>query len=150
MSLSWPGNTFSKIVLHDGNVLVTERLIFKVFISTSCFRSLADCYPLLEVGDMLMMGNNPDPMCVFTYVQSLCHSLCKIEKETRDKEKVEKDTAGDGRENGGEKGGDAAEEGKSAEITESQEETEDTCDGENAPISCETEGKGGVCVDSES
>uniref|UniRef100_A0A3B4UN68 Calponin-homology (CH) domain-containing protein n=1 Tax=Seriola dumerili TaxID=41447 RepID=A0A3B4UN68_SERDU len=41
--------------------------------------SLADCCPLLEVSDMIMMGNNPDPMCVFTYVQSLCHSL-KTEK----------------------------------------------------------------------
>ncbi|XP_053735322.1 smoothelin-like 1 [Synchiropus splendidus] len=49
--------------------------------------SLADCCPLLEVEDMLMMGNNPDPMCVFTYVQSLCHSLTKIEKERKDKEK---------------------------------------------------------------
>ncbi|CDQ96198.1 unnamed protein product, partial [Oncorhynchus mykiss] len=32
---------------------------------------MADCYPLLEVGDMLLMGNRPDPMCVFTYVQAL-------------------------------------------------------------------------------
>ncbi|KAF6726635.1 Smoothelin-like protein 2 [Oryzias melastigma] len=49
--------------------------------------SLADCCPLLEVADMIMMGNNPDPMCVFTYVQSLCHSLSKIEQERRSKEK---------------------------------------------------------------
>ncbi|RVE67309.1 hypothetical protein OJAV_G00101460 [Oryzias javanicus] len=48
--------------------------------------SLADCCPLLEVADMIMMGNNPDPMCVFTYVQSLCHSLSKIEQERRSKE----------------------------------------------------------------
>ncbi|KAM4587012.1 smoothelin-like 1 [Fundulus diaphanus] len=48
--------------------------------------SLADCCPLLEVSDMLMMGKHPDPMCVFTYVQSLCHSLSKIEKERKEKE----------------------------------------------------------------
>uniref|UniRef100_A0A3P9PXY0 Smoothelin-like 1 n=1 Tax=Poecilia reticulata TaxID=8081 RepID=A0A3P9PXY0_POERE len=52
--------------------------------------SLADCCPLLEVADMIMMGNHPDPMCVFTYVQSLCHSLSKIEKERKDKEEKEK------------------------------------------------------------
>ncbi|MED6262280.1 hypothetical protein ATANTOWER_017183 [Ataeniobius toweri] len=51
--------------------------------------SLADCCPLLEVADMIMMGNHPDPMCVFTYVQSLCHSLSKIEREKKDKEKTE-------------------------------------------------------------
>lgn len=50
-------------------------------------RSLADCCPLLEVADMIMMGKSPDPMCVFTYVQSLCHSLSKIEQERRSKEK---------------------------------------------------------------
>ncbi|XP_030001675.1 smoothelin-like 1 [Sphaeramia orbicularis] len=52
--------------------------------------SLADCCPLLEVSDMLMMGDHPDPMCVFTYVQSLCHSLSKIEKERKEKEEKEK------------------------------------------------------------
>ncbi|XP_077589622.1 smoothelin-like 1 [Stigmatopora nigra] len=53
--------------------------------------SLADCWPLLEVPDMLMMGNHPDPMCVFTYVQALCHSLSKLEKEKKDKEEKDKD-----------------------------------------------------------
>ncbi|XP_029971863.1 smoothelin-like 1 [Salarias fasciatus] len=56
--------------------------------------TLADCYPLLEVDDMIMMGSNPDPMCVFTYVQSLCHSLSKIEKERKDKEEKEKEKTG--------------------------------------------------------
>ncbi|KAK2890682.1 hypothetical protein Q8A67_013325 [Cirrhinus molitorella] len=57
----------------------------------STAESLADCCPLLEVSDMLLMGNNPDPLCVFTYVQALCHHLSKIEKERREKESMEKD-----------------------------------------------------------
>lgn len=57
----------------------------------STAESLADCCPLLEVSDMLLMGNNPDPLCVFTYVQALCHHLSKIEKERREKESIEKD-----------------------------------------------------------
>lgn len=105
-----------------------------------CLRSLADCYPLLEVGDMLMMGKNPDPMCVFTYVQALCHSLCKIEKERKDKENGEKDKATEG----GEK-----EDGESEETTECQEdigkdtETGGTADEENVPMGCETEAQKG-------
>ncbi|XP_060904004.1 smoothelin-like 1 [Labrus mixtus] len=91
--------------------------------------SLADCCPLLEVEDMIMMGKNPDPMCVFTYVQSLCHSLSKIEKERKDKEKEKESKEGVK----DEKGEDAAgaespekEEGESAEngTMESQEETQ--------------------------
>ncbi|XP_049898123.1 smoothelin-like 1 [Epinephelus moara] len=126
--------------------------------------SLADCYPLLEVKDMLMMGNNPDPMCVFTYVQSLCQSLSKIEKERKDKETAEKDKkAGD---EGEEKREDAAgevspekDEGESAEIemTESQEEKQEDVEEaeaageeENAQDSCETEGDGGMLVKAES
>ncbi|XP_053179606.1 smoothelin-like 1 [Scomber japonicus] len=130
--------------------------------------SLADCCPLLEVSDMLMMGNNPDPMCVFTYVQSLCHSLSKIEKERKDKEKEEK---------GEEKGGDAAaelstekdegdpaengeldsrdeKEGEDAETEgtgkEEDAETEGTGKEEDAPKSCEVEEDGGVLVGAES
>nr|XP_029516690.1 smoothelin-like protein 1 [Oncorhynchus nerka] len=55
--------------------------------------TMADCYPLLEVGDMLLMGNRPDPMCVFTYVQALCHHLSKIEEKKDKEEKEKKDTA---------------------------------------------------------
>ncbi len=126
-------------------------------------RSLADCCPLLEVGDMLMMGNNPDPMCVFTYVQSLCHSLSKIEKERKDKEKEKKEKTGEEGEEK-EKGEDAAgevslkeEERESAEneTMESQEEkaenvsdTEGAGAEENAPNSCEMEGDGGIEAES--
>ncbi|PWA24399.1 hypothetical protein CCH79_00011889, partial [Gambusia affinis] len=35
----------------------------------------ADCLRLIEVDDMLDMGDKPDPMCVFTYVQSLYNHL---------------------------------------------------------------------------
>lgn len=55
----------------------------------STAESLADCCPLLEVSDMLLMGKHPDPMCVFTYVQSLCHHLSKIDKERKEKKKKE-------------------------------------------------------------
>ncbi|KAM8742229.1 uncharacterized protein AB9X84_019359 isoform 3-T3 [Acanthopagrus schlegelii] len=39
----------------------------------------ADCLRLIEVEDMLDMGDKPDPMCVFTYVQSLYNHLKKFE-----------------------------------------------------------------------
>ncbi|KAA8588889.1 smoothelin-like 1 [Etheostoma spectabile] len=120
--------------------------------------SLADCCPLLEVGDMIMMGKNPDPMCVFTYVQSLCHSLSKIEKERKDKEKEEKDKAcneGEEKDKGEESpkkdGGESSENG----TLESQEEkqgdvTEAADEDENAPNSCEMEGDGEELVQAES
>lgn len=57
--------------------------------------SLADCCPLLEVPDMIMMGNRPDPLCVFTYVQALCHHLSKIEKERKEEEDKKSTNAGE-------------------------------------------------------
>ncbi|XP_058239937.1 smoothelin-like isoform X1 [Hemibagrus wyckioides] len=39
----------------------------------------ADCIRLIEVDDMMAMGANPDPMCVFTYVQSLYNHLKRFE-----------------------------------------------------------------------
>ncbi|XP_053188138.1 smoothelin-like protein 2 [Scomber japonicus] len=39
----------------------------------------ADCLRLIEVEDMLEMGDKPDPMCVFTYVQSLYNHLKQFE-----------------------------------------------------------------------
>ncbi|XP_058483822.1 smoothelin-like protein 2 [Solea solea] len=39
----------------------------------------ADCLRLIEVEDMLDMGDKPDPMCVFTYVQSLYSHLKTFE-----------------------------------------------------------------------
>ncbi|XP_046891500.1 smoothelin, like isoform X1 [Hypomesus transpacificus] len=39
----------------------------------------ANCDRLIEVEDMMVMGRKPDPMCVFTYVQSLYNHLRKFE-----------------------------------------------------------------------
>ncbi|NXN11915.1 SMTL2 protein, partial [Indicator maculatus] len=39
----------------------------------------AHCDRLIEVEDMLLMGHRPDPMCVFTYVQSLYNHLRHFE-----------------------------------------------------------------------
>lgn len=39
----------------------------------------ASCDRLIEVEDMMIMGRKPDPMCVFTYVQSLYNHLRKFE-----------------------------------------------------------------------
>lgn len=44
----------------------------------SC-RKKAGCDRLIEVEDMMVMGRKPDPMCVFTYVQSLYNHLRKFE-----------------------------------------------------------------------
>lgn len=44
-----------------------------------CCRKLADCLRLIEVEDMLEMGDKPDPMCVFTYVQALYNHLKTFE-----------------------------------------------------------------------
>nr|XP_058140959.1 LOW QUALITY PROTEIN: smoothelin-like protein 2 [Dasypus novemcinctus] len=40
---------------------------------------LASCERLIEVEDMMVMGRKPDPMCVFTYVQSLYNHLRRFE-----------------------------------------------------------------------
>ncbi|XP_019599414.2 smoothelin-like protein 2 isoform X2 [Rhinolophus sinicus] len=41
--------------------------------------NLANCERLIEVDDMMLMGRKPDPMCVFTYVQSLYNHLRHFE-----------------------------------------------------------------------
>ncbi|KAJ3604496.1 hypothetical protein NHX12_029236 [Muraenolepis orangiensis] len=46
------------------------------------FRTYANCMPLLEVEDMMIMGNKPDSKCVFTYVQSLVNHLRRYELMT--------------------------------------------------------------------
>uniref|UniRef100_A0A8C7HGB9 Smoothelin-like 1 n=2 Tax=Oncorhynchus kisutch TaxID=8019 RepID=A0A8C7HGB9_ONCKI len=96
--------------------------------------TMADCYPLLEVGDMLLMGNRPDPMCVFTYVQALCHHLSKIEKEKKDKEEKEKK--------------DTAEEKKSEKMTDREVETT-TEKKEEESVGGENKGKDGKEKESE-
>ncbi|XP_060060173.1 smoothelin-like protein 2 isoform X2 [Erinaceus europaeus] len=41
--------------------------------------TLANCERLIEVEDMMVMGRKPDPMCIFTYVQSLYNHLRRFE-----------------------------------------------------------------------
>lgn len=123
------------------------------------YRSLADCCPLLEVEDMLMMGKNPDPMCVFTYVQSLCHSLSKIEKERKDKEKDEKKdgdeseqdedkTANESEEN--DQGGTAESESQEEDPLEVASEPRETGETQKTPCTTETEQDEGLLVETES
>ncbi|XP_044777724.1 smoothelin-like protein 2 [Neomonachus schauinslandi] len=45
----------------------------------SVAENLANCERLIEVEDMIAMGPKPDPMCVFTYVQSLYNHLRRFE-----------------------------------------------------------------------
>jgi hypothetical protein len=49
------------------------------FLSSLSLREQADCVRLIEVEDMMVMGSRPDPMCIFTYVQSLYNHLKKFE-----------------------------------------------------------------------
>ncbi|XP_017550355.1 smoothelin, like isoform X2 [Pygocentrus nattereri] len=50
---------------------------FELAFSTA--EKMAGCDRLIEVEDMMVMGRKPDPMCVFTYVQSLYNHLRKFE-----------------------------------------------------------------------
>lgn len=50
-----------------------------VLIAGLSSRAKAGCDRLIEVDDMMIMGRKPDPMCVFTYVQSLYNHLRKFE-----------------------------------------------------------------------
>ncbi|KAI7801954.1 smoothelin-like 1 [Triplophysa rosa] len=95
-SSSWSdGLAFCALVHHffpdafDFSSLKASEREKNFTLAFSTAESLADCCPLLDVSDMLLMGKNPDPMCVFTYVQALCHHLSKIDKERKDKEKKE-------------------------------------------------------------
>ncbi|KAM4732565.1 smoothelin-like 1 [Anableps anableps] len=114
--------------------------------------SLADCCPLLEVADMIMMGNHPDPMCVFTYVQSLCHSLSKIEKERKDKE--EKVKAGSEKEESSDAPGEelCADCEKIENQEEKQEEDKEAKGNEgeeDCPKRCQNEDVEGVLVEAD-
>ncbi|KAF4085634.1 hypothetical protein AMELA_G00097270 [Ameiurus melas] len=97
----------------------------------STAESLADCCPLLDVSDMVLMGNKPDPFSVFTYVQSLCQHLSKIEQERREQKKAEESK------NQGE-AGNKVERGEEAEDADEQKTGEEQ---ENA-IEEEREGEG--------
>lgn len=62
---------------YDALVPTNHKQNFELAFSTA--EKLANCDRLIEVEDMLMMGRKPDPMCVFTYVQSLYNHLRRFE-----------------------------------------------------------------------
>ncbi|KAL6479944.1 hypothetical protein MHYP_G00109770 [Metynnis hypsauchen] len=85
----------------------------------STAESLAGCCPLLDVSDMLLMGKNPDPFSVFTYVQSLCQHLSKIERDRKERENQ------DEAEVQGKKEGEEPSEDKEQEIRAGEEQGEE-------------------------
>ncbi|XP_038615816.1 smoothelin-like protein 2 [Tachyglossus aculeatus] len=59
--------------LNPGNRQKNFELAF------TAAEEFAHCDRLIEVEDMMVMGHKPDPMCVFTYVQSLYNHLRRFE-----------------------------------------------------------------------
>ncbi|XP_038844412.1 smoothelin-like protein 2 [Salvelinus namaycush] len=85
-SSSWcDGMAFAALVhsffplVFDYNTLnpANHKHNFEVAFTTA--EEQADCVRLIEVEDMMVMGSRPDPMCIFTYVQSLYNHLKKFE-----------------------------------------------------------------------
>ncbi|GAA6103803.1 smoothelin-like 1 [Tachysurus ichikawai] len=100
----------------------------------SMAESLADCCPLLDVSDMVLMGKKPDPFSVFTYVQSLCQHLSKIEQERREQKKAEESKKQGEAENKAEQGDEAGGTEEKVEqeniVEEDEQEGEGTADEE--------------------
>ncbi|XP_026082192.1 smoothelin-like protein 2 [Carassius auratus] len=63
----------------DYNVLSPADRKHNFELAFSTAEEKAGCDRLIEVEDMMVMGRKPDPMCVFTYVQSLYNHLRKFE-----------------------------------------------------------------------
>uniref|UniRef100_H3C6J4 Calponin-homology (CH) domain-containing protein n=1 Tax=Tetraodon nigroviridis TaxID=99883 RepID=H3C6J4_TETNG len=63
----------------DYNALEAGRRRQNLELAFSTAEKQADCLRLIEVEDMLEMGDKPDPMCVFTYVQALYNHLKTFE-----------------------------------------------------------------------
>ncbi|XP_028838970.1 smoothelin-like protein 2 [Denticeps clupeoides] len=59
----------------DFNALSPANRRHNFEVAFTAAENAADCLRLIEVDDMLAMGYKPDPMCVFTYVQSLYNHL---------------------------------------------------------------------------
>ena len=99
-----------QIILHFFRHILQFLLIpLRVTVNA---RKRADIAPLLEVGDMIKMGNHPDWKCVFTYVQSFYrrfgrqtqaadaskrHTLAVVQNEEEEEEQADakKADAGD-------------------------------------------------------
>ena len=52
---------------------------------------MAGIVPLLEVNDMIMMGNRPDHRCVFTYVSTIYSKFKEISQKKQQTEEIETD-----------------------------------------------------------
>ncbi|XP_063061219.1 smoothelin, like isoform X1 [Engraulis encrasicolus] len=63
----------------DYNVLTPTERKHNFEMAFGIAEAKAGCDRLIEVEDMMVMGRKPDPMCVFTYVQSLYNHLRKFE-----------------------------------------------------------------------
>ncbi|XP_028312999.1 smoothelin isoform X5 [Gouania willdenowi] len=70
-------NFFPDAFDYDSLSPSNRRHNFEVAFSAA--ETHANCMPLLEVEDMMIMGNKPDSKCVFTYVQSLVNHLRRHE-----------------------------------------------------------------------
>ncbi|KAJ7990277.1 hypothetical protein DPEC_G00298650 [Dallia pectoralis] len=63
----------------DYNLLMPEDRKHNFELAFGTAEVKAGCDRLIEVDDMMVMGRKPDPMCVFTYVQSMYNHLRKFE-----------------------------------------------------------------------
>ncbi|XP_035021845.2 smoothelin isoform X7 [Hippoglossus stenolepis] len=70
-------NFFPDAFDYDSLSPSNRRQNFEV--SFNAAETWVNCMPLLEVEDMMIMGNKPDSKCVFTYVQSLVNHLRRYE-----------------------------------------------------------------------
>ncbi|XP_071493456.1 uncharacterized protein [Diadema antillarum] len=84
-SSSWAnGLAFCAVIHHfypdsfDFNTLDPKQRRRNFDLAFNTAESEADIMPLLDTDDMIMMKNNPDWKCVFTYVQSLYRHLNKL------------------------------------------------------------------------
>ncbi|XP_041733438.1 smoothelin-like protein 2 isoform X2 [Coregonus clupeaformis] len=64
---------------YDYNVLTPADRKHNFELAFGTAEEKAGCDRLIEVEDMMVMGRKPDPMCVFTYVQSMYNHLRKFE-----------------------------------------------------------------------
>ncbi|XP_045068742.1 smoothelin-like protein 2 [Coregonus clupeaformis] len=85
-SSSWSdGMAFCALVhsffptVFDYNVLTPADRKHNFELAFETAEEKAGCDRLIEVEDMMVMGRKPDPMCVFTYVQSMYNHLRKFE-----------------------------------------------------------------------
>lgn len=85
-SSSWAnGLSFCAIVHYffpeafEYSELESKNVEYNLELAFSTAEKLAGCCRLIDVEDMLMMGDKPDAKCIFTYVSSLYSALRKIE-----------------------------------------------------------------------